>query len=177
MPRSRTSVCLLGDTHGFLDPRVAEVADACDRVVHTGDVGGRSILARLARGGHGAVAVAGNNDTARHWGDDGPADAARLPAENRLALPGGELVVVHGHRLRARDRHRRLRAAHPDATAIACGHSHRLVVDRDAEPWVLNPGAAGRTRTHGGPACLVLRADRDAWRIEIHRFEPRPRRR
>lgn len=177
MPPSRRSVALLGDTHGFLDPRVAAIADGCDLVVHTGDVGGRSILERLGRGARAPVVVAGNNDTPRHWGEDGPEAIPGLPAEARVPLPGGTLVVVHGHRHRARERHRRLRAAHPDAAAVACGHSHRLVVDREAEPWVLNPGAAGRSRTYGGPACLVLEASANAWDVSVHRFEPYRRRR
>ena len=69
---------------------------------------------------------------------------ASIPWEARLPLPGGLLVVVHGHRVPAADRHARLRALYPQARAIVYGHSHRLVVDRDASPWVLNPGAAGR---------------------------------
>lgn len=177
MPHDRRIVALMGDTHGFLDPRVRAVALACDLVVHTGDVGGRSILDQLAAGSRGApLAVAGNNDTPRHWGDDGPDAIDDLPRAAALDLPGGRLAVVHGHRLRARDRHRRLRAAYPDAAAVVYGHSHRLSVDRDARPWILNPGAAGRARTYGGPACLVLDAGRDRWEVVVHRFERLPRR-
>lgn len=178
---SRT-VALLGDTHGFLDPRIAEVARSCDTIVHVGDVGDAVILDALEAAGHPLVVVAGNNDTPRHWGlepcDDGPAAQrlAALPEAARLDLPGGPLVVVHGHRTRARDRHARLRRAHPDAAAVVHGHSHRLTVDREAVPWILNPGAAGRTRTYGGPACIVLTATSAGWTVETRRFDPQPRR-
>jgi uncharacterized protein len=67
-------------------------------------------------------------------------------------------------------RHARLRAAYPSARAIVYGHSHRLVVDDALTPWVLNPGAAGRARTYGGPSCLVLEANVRSWHVEIHRF-------
>lgn len=172
MSLQRQRVALLGDTHGCLDARVAAVAAGCDVIVHTGDVGGRSVLDELEASGKKVLAVAGNNDTARHWGNDGPERLAELPTEARLSLPGGELAVVHGHRLRARDRHARLRARFAGVQAVVYGHSHRVAVDRDREPWVLNPGAAGRSRTYGGPACLVLTAAIDDWTIETHRFEP-----
>jgi hypothetical protein len=40
----------------------------------------------------------------------------------------------------------------------------------DTVPWVLNPGAAGRTRTYGGPSCLLLIAGETDWKVEVHRF-------
>ena len=43
-----------------------------------------------------------------------------------------------------------LRAAHPQARGIVYGHTHRLLIDRSEEPWVLNPGAAGRIRNGSG---------------------------
>lgn len=177
MPSASKTVALLGDTHGHLDDRVAAVATTCDMVVHTGDVGGDSILDALASCGAPVVAVAGNNDTPRHWSGDAATYLPQLPAEATLDLPGGTLVVVHGHRLRARDRHARLRRAYPDAAAVACGHSHRLVLDTDTTPWVLNPGAAGRTRTYGGPACVVLACTPRRWTLHPHRFDPPSRRR
>lgn len=176
MPPRRT-VALVADTHGFLDPRVAALARAAEVVVHAGDVGGASILEALGAGGAHVVAVRGNNDTPRHWPPDDRAGLDGLPAEARVELPGGSLAVVHGDRLRARGRHERLRAAYGDAAAVVYGHSHRLAVDTDGAPWVLNPGAAGRSRTYGGPACLVLTADADGWSVRTHRFAPASRRR
>ena len=166
-------VALLADTHGALDPRVVALADTCDRVVHAGDVGAADILERLRRPAGPPIAVAGNNDTRRHWPAGQEAVLDGLPEEAELALPGGRLVVIHGHRQRARDRHRRLRARFPDAAAVVCGHSHREAIDTADSPWVLNPGAAGRSRAHGGPGCLVLTADPAGWSVASHRFQRR----
>jgi len=177
MSRASKTVALLGDTHGHLDDRVAAVATACDMVVHTGDVGGDSILETLAAEGARIIAVAGNNDTPLHWAGDEARRLPQLPAEAMVDLPGGTLVVVHGHRLRARDRHARLRRAHPEATAVVYGHSHRLALDTESVPWVLNPGAAGRSRTYGGPACVVLECTDRRWALHAHRFTPPPKRR
>lgn len=177
MPQSTTTVALVADTHGFLDPRVAELAQGADLVIHAGDIGGQAILDTLAGDGARVIAVAGNNDDARHWPRGEEAMIERLPARAAADLPGGELVVEHGHRFPARSRHRRLRDAHPDAAAVVCGHSHRRAIDRAAVPWILNPGAAGRSRAYDGPGCLLLHAGATGWRVEIHRFEPlRPRR-
>lgn len=170
-------VALVADTHGQLDPRVEAVARACALVVHAGDIGGAAILRALAADGARVVAVSGNNDSPRHWPAEDHETLAALPATAMLNLPGGGLQVVHGHRLPAHDRHRRLRERFPDAGAIVLGHSHRRVIDRDQVPWILNPGAAGRSRAYGGPGCLILTATAEVWTVEQQVFERRNRRR
>ena len=177
MPQSITTVALVADTHGVLDPRVGELARGADLVIHAGDVGGQAVLDALAAGGARVIAVHGNADTPRHWPDDEQELRARLPAEAAIELPGGTLVVEHGHRFPARTRHRRLREAHTGAAAVVCGHSHRQVLDLEATPWILNPGAAGRARTYGGPGCILLQAAVTRWHVQPHRFAPQPRRR
>lgn len=177
MPESTTIVALLADTHGFLDPRVAAVAREAELVIHAGDIGSADILDELAAGGGRVVAVTGNIDDPPRWPADGHGVVERLPATMEVPLPGGILAIEHGHRFPARTRHRRLREAHPQAAAVVCGHSHHRTVDRADIPWILNPGAAGRSRAYGGPGCLLLFARARGWRVEIRRFEPLPRRR
>ena len=172
-------VAIVADTHGRLDGRIAELVADCDIVVHGGDIGNATVLARLQpRSGH-IHAVRGNNDIPRLWPEHEHALLLAIPFQTRVDLPGGRLVIEHGHRLRAKDRHAQLRRRHPDARAVVYGHSHRLALDLDARPWVLNPGAAGRARTYGGPSCLVLLATGEHWELQPHRFEHpvRPRRR
>ncbi len=174
MPRR---VALLADTHGFLDPRVAALVRGCDACAHAGDVGNAAVLDALAPSGGVVVAVRGNNDVPRKWPPDEQRVLADLPWEATLDLPGGRLVVVHGHRWPARDRHQRLRHAFPEARAIIYGHSHRLACDTSMVPWVLNPGAAGRVRTYGGPSCIVLDASEEGWNVEVMRLPPASRKR
>jgi len=160
---------LLSDTHGVLDTRIAALAAQCDYVVHAGDVGSRAVLDALWPK-HGLLAVCGNNDLPGKWPTQDHAVLKTLSSINELDLPGGKLIVTHGDRYPSRDRHRRLRAAYPHARAIVYGHSHRLVIDRDETPWVLNPGAAGRARTFGGPSCLLLAIERNKWCVSERRF-------
>ena len=167
---------VVADTHGALDSRVAARLAGCDLLVHAGDVGSVSVLDALREIAPRLVAVRGNNDVDDKWPPEQCGVAASLPRVARIALPGGVLAVEHGDAYAAHRRHQRLRAAYPDTRVVVYGHSHRLVVDREAWPWVLNPGAAGRTRTLGGPSCLVVDLRRPKWRIETLRFAPPGRR-
>lgn len=168
------SVALLADTHGQLDPRIRAALAQCHQVVHAGDIGSAAVLEQL--GLARTVAVRGNNDVAHNWREAEQPLLATLGDEARLALPGGELVVVHGHRAgRVAERHAWLRQRYPQARLVLYGHSHRLAIDCSATPWVVNPGAAGRARTHGGPSCLLLHIRHGIWQIEPLRFPPLPR--
>jgi putative phosphoesterase len=166
-------VCLLADTHGSVDPRVLSVAASCDHCLHAGDVGADTVLQALRAVVPSVVAVRGNNDVPAKWPVSEHGILATLPPVASLELPGGILATEHGDRANpASVRHARLRGRHPAARAVVYGHSHRLVVDRQSRPWVLNPGAAGRSRTYGGPSCLVLTASSRHWAIETCRFPP-----
>lgn len=165
------TVAIVSDTHGYLDARVAEVVSTCDVAVHAGDIGDSEVLDAMRPRSGRIYAVLGNNDTVTKWpaGDRRELDA--VPEQQTLSLPGGSLVVEHGHRIwDARHYHSRLRRRHPAARAIVYGHTHRRVCDTDIVPWVLNPGASGRVRTFGGPSCLVLEISDDRWRVQQHCF-------
>lgn len=164
-------VALLSDTHGHVCPNVLEVVGTCDVAVHAGDIGSAAVLRRLREVTGGVHAVRGNNDVPGLWAGDELEVLGAVPRVAELALPGGLLVVEHGHvHGQMSPDPGRLRAAHPGARAIVYGHTHKLLVDRTSAPWVLNPGAAGRIRNRGGPSCLVLTAGEDSWQVEAFRF-------
>lgn len=169
---SSYTVAVVSDTHGHLDPRVEAAVKGCDYAVHAGDVGSATVLRALRACVGEVIAVAGNNDVAGKWPASDLEVLQSLPAQAQLQLPGGVLMVVHGDRvLPAARRHSKLRSMFPEARAIVYGHSHRLCEDQDAVPWVLNPGAAGRARTYGGPSCMLLEAGGRGWRVQTMRFE------
>lgn len=165
------TVLLLGDTHGHLDERIAGLARGCDYAVHTGDVCCHAVLQALQPLKRTLV-VRGNNDDKRHWPAQDYDVLASLREQEMLALPGGDLAVIHGHQWPAKNRVARMRAKFSNAKAVVFGHSHRLLIDTGARPWVLNPGAAGRTRTYGGPSCLLLTIDTSGqnWSLQAQRF-------
>lgn len=158
------SVAIISDTHGHLDERIADIIRGCDYAVHAGDICGDNVLAAMQPKTAVVIAVTGNNDP--YCMPDVP-----LPASSELELPGGLLRVEHGHIHGGHAPcHASLRKTHARARAIVYGHTHRMLQDRDRLPWVINPGAAGQTRTHGGPSCLVLTASEKNWEVEEFRF-------
>ncbi|MEF8793144.1 metallophosphoesterase family protein [Thiohalorhabdus sp.] len=164
-------VAILSDTHGHLDPRIAETIAGTDYAIHAGDIMGAEILEALrARTGE-VVAVAGNNDQPGIWPDGAEEVVRTLPRIAHLHLPGGTLAVEHGHyHGHTKPDHGSLRDTHAGSRLVVYGHTHRVCDDCDADPRVVNPGAAGRTRTHGAPSCLILHAGSDEWVLETFRF-------
>ena len=169
--RSAVRVAILSDTHGHVCPNVLAVVAECDMAVHAGDILTGRVLQELHEVVGEVHAVRGNNDVPGIWAGDELDFLHSLSEVVDVSLPGGSIAVEHGHaRGWSEPDLGKLRAAHPTARAIVYGHTHRLLVDREAEPWVLNPGAAGRIRNRGGPSCLVLHAGSDVWRVEEFKF-------
>ena len=159
-------VLLLGDTHGWVDDSIVELAAGMELVVHTGDIGSASVLAALKSRCGNVLAVAGNNDVSKKWSVDEHHVLSGLPESLQIELPGGVLAIEHGHRIwDSANYHGRLRNKYPDTRAIAYGHSHIRRIDTTNQPWVMNPGAAGRVRTKGGASCLVLTVKPDRWSV------------
>ena len=168
----RFRVALVSDTHGHLDPRIVAVVERCRVVVHAGDIGSVAVLDTLARSDRRVAAVRGNNDIASKWDPDEHGRLEQLPWEAALALPGGRLAVTHGHQIVSVERrHGWLRERYPDARVVVHGHTHRRCIDRSARPWIVNPGAAGRNRTFGGPSLVVIDVDGPRWRLRTVHFE------
>ena len=160
---------VVADTHGYIDERIAELAGTCDIAIHAGDILAPQDLDQLRPKSGKIYAVRGNNDRIRDSGV-----LAELPDQYMLSLPGGKLCVEHGHRIwDTKNYHHRLRQKHQqlEVRAIVYGHTHRLVCDKDKRPWVLNPGAAGKVRTYGGPSCLILTVRNTRWHVKPLRFE------
>ena len=159
-------VLLLGDTHGWVDDSIVELAAGMELVVHTGDIGSASVLAALKSRCGNVLAVAGNNDVPKKWSVDEHHVLSGLPESLQIELPSGVLAIEHGHRIwDSANYHSRLRNKYPDTRAIAYGHSHIRRIDTTNQPWVMNPGAAGRVRTKGGASCLVLTVKPDRWSV------------
>ena len=162
-------VSILSDTHGYLDRRIAELVRGCDYAIHAGDIMGAHVLEQL-HPRKAVIAVAGNNDHPAFWASDEAEIVSALPKMTDLELPGGTVRIEHGHRLGGFPDHAQLRWDHAEVKLVVYGHTHKRIIDQQAEPWVVNPGAAGRERTKGGPSCLILHASETEWIIETVLF-------
>jgi uncharacterized protein len=128
-------VGLISDTHGLVRPEVATVFAGVQLILHAGDVGGSSVLARLATIAR-VEAVYGNVDD--------PRDPA-LRAERVVTLGGVTIHVSHGHELTRLTPE--LALARYRGDVVVFGHTHRaLIVRDDANRTAVNPGSAGPRR-------------------------------
>jgi putative phosphoesterase len=159
------SIGIISDTHAHLDERIIKLIKECDYAIHAGDICGQGILNAMRPKTGKVFVVAGNNDHYCH-------DSEPLPDELTLELPNGKISVEHGHEHgMIQPSHQSLRKKYVNSRIVIYGHTHKQLVDKDALPWIINPGAAGLTRNHGGPSCLVLHCDHNDWQIEMIRFE------
>ena len=147
-------VGLISDTHGLLRPEVFEALDGVELILHAGDVGGHEILTQLSTIAP-VRAVYGNCDSP---GEPG------LSEKIGLRLDGLTIHVSHGHEL-GRPTVDRLLLRY-DADVIVYGHTHRPLIERADDRWVINPGAAGPRRFDLKPSVARLTVDRG--RADVH---------
>ena len=170
--RGQITVAIISDTHTRLDTRIREIVAQADIAIHAGDIGNANVLSAMRPISGRVIAVTGNNDVPVLWPYDQIDSLELIPDIAHLDLPGGSIAIEHGDlRHGNTPDHQSLSEAHPNARLVIYGHTHRLVIDDAHTPWVANPGAAGFTRTYGGPSCLLLIASPNDWKINIYRFK------
>lgn len=152
---------IISDTHGDINPQIVSLINRCDMIIHAGDIVDIKALQKL-NPKRKIIAVAGNNDTHLSGFED----------VQKLDLPGGKLVVEHGHQHGYQQpSHSSLRRAYADAKLIVYGHTHKQIIDKTQTPWVINPGAGGEVRNYGGAKCMILTINDDKdWQITPHKF-------
>lgn len=163
-------VVIISDTHGHLHPEIRKLVNNSDLVIHAGDIGDASVLDGLFPESGEIVAVRGNNDLPFLWPANQASRLNEIPLKNQVSLPGGIISVEHGDRFGYAPDHQKLRSDHADSRLVVYGHTHRLIIDDEQIPWVVNPGAAGNSRTYGGSSCLLLRASESSWDVEKYKF-------
>ncbi len=169
--KSEVRVTILSDTHARLDDSIVESIKGSDIVIHAGDICNGAILDRIAGHVREVVAVRGNNDLMAVWPHEQHSILNALPDVAIVALPGGQVAVEHGHRFGNRPDHQALRYTYQNSRLVVYGHTHKIICDQERTPWVVNPGAAGLERNHGGPTCLTLDAKETEWALIMGRCD------
>ena len=161
-PADAVRLGLISDTHGWLDPALAEHFAGVDLIVHAGDVGDPHVLAALEAMAP-VLAVRGNID-------GGP--LAALPLSAVRTVRGVRVAALHiaGPPGRPNAEARALVAAEaPDLLVV--GHSHVPGFSQVGSTLVVNPGAAGRHGFHARRTAYLLArgdgGDWQAWRIDL----------
>lgn len=145
---------LVSDTHGLVRPSVFDALAGVELILHAGDVG-EGVLQEL-RVIAPVRAVRGNTD---------PLNDPELPATIELERDGVRIHVSHGHELGAPTPAKLL--AKYNADVLVYGHTHKQLVVRVGERWVVNPGAAGQRRFKLEPSVGRLIISHGKVEIEI----------
>jgi putative phosphoesterase len=155
------TIGILSDTHGFIHLDIVNLINQCDMAIHSGDIVDKKTLLQL-KPKQQLIAIQGNNDE----------HLTQLKKVEKLNISGVNIVVDHGHTHgRKQPSHDLLRSAYPNAKIIIYGHTHKQIIDKTSIPWIINPGAAGKTRNHGGSKCLILTINSTQdWQIISHTF-------
>jgi putative phosphoesterase len=133
---------IISDTHMPRGPRrlpenCLERLEACDLILHAGDVMTEGALEEMEAIGPPLLAVHGNVDS--------HVLRSRLPAERTVQAGGARIAMVHDSGA-AKGRLKRLRRRFPQADAVVFGHSH-LPLHEEAEGFqIFNPGSPTERR-------------------------------
>lgn len=119
---------VISDTHGVLRAEVAEAMQACEAILHGGDINCPEILYAL-REIAPTYAVRGNND--KEW-------AADLPETLSVELYGVHFFMVHNKKYLPQDT--------KGIDVMVYGHSHKYEEKYAGGLLLLNPGSCGPRR-------------------------------
>jgi uncharacterized protein len=148
---------LISDTHGLVRPAVFDALDGVELILHAGDVGD-GVLDEL-RTIAPVQAVRGNTDPPGH---------PQLTEFIEMQHDGVLIHVSHGHELGAPTPEKLL--AKYAAGVIVYGHTHKQLVLRSRDRWVVNPGSAGPRRFSLLPTVArmtIRRGDVDIELVEL----------
>jgi len=149
---------LISDTHGLVRPSVFDALKGVELILHAGDVG-EGVLDEL-RVIAPVRAVYGNTD---------PTGTPELEQAIDLEHDGLRIHVSHGHEVGG-PTPEKLLARYP-ADIIVYGHTHRQLVVRAGDRWVVNPGAAGQRRFKLEPSVARLRIGTGPERVQVEIVE------
>jgi uncharacterized protein len=124
-------VGLISDTHGLLRPQARAALQACEHIIHAGDIGKQHILDALSALAP-VTAVRGNNDRGP-WAQD-------IPEDRMLRIDAIRIYVLHDLAQLATD------PAARGIRVVVSGHSHKPLVRQGGSVLYVNPGSAGPRR-------------------------------
>lgn len=136
--RTPMAVGVISDTHGYLDPKVFEIFQGVDHILHAGDLGTEDVAVELEAISP-LTAVSGNVDTYL--------SSERFPPLCLFDARGWRILVIHvgmTDGFPSPGLESPLREKCPDL--VIFGHSHKPYFGQVGECHFFNPGSAGMKR-------------------------------
>ncbi len=156
---------VLADTHvphraQWVPPEVEEALEEADGVIHAGDWTGPELFEYIKGLGKPLWAVRGNMD--------GPPVAALLPDKLVFQIEGVRIGLTHGWGAPLGITRRVLELFEGEALSLVVhGHTHRQVLKREGNVWVLNPGSPTDTLFTRRRGFAWLLVDGEKWKVEL----------
>lgn len=146
---------VISDTHNFLDPRVSELFEGVDHILHAGDIGLPWIILQLEAIAP-VTAVLGNND-----------DGLDYRETEIITLDRRKFLIHHIVNPGAHSETLRRLIAREAPDVIVFGHSHQPFSGRHGEIFYFNPGYAGKPRFRLERTVAILHCDAEGIRHEF----------
>lgn len=145
-------ILIISDTHGKNDTylELIEQENPLDMVIHCGDIEGSEYLMAEAAGCPIQM-VTGNND---FFSD--------LPAEKEFQIGKYKIWLTHGHTyyVSMNNEYIKREAKARGVDIVMYGHTHRPVLDVEADLITLNPGSLTYPRQEGRkPSYILMEVD------------------
>lgn len=149
MPKDDLHIGVISDTHGYIHPKVFEIFEGVDEILHAGDIGHEDVITSLEAVAP-VQAIHGNIDTFPL--------RSRYPDMLTVEIRGVSICIIHEFKglqdplLKARLQD----LQKPKLDLIIFGHSHRATLEQEGDIVLFNPGAAGKRRFNLRPAVGLL---------------------
>lgn len=134
-------IAVISDTHGMLREEVIKQAEACEAVLHAGDIGGQDIIYKL-REAAPVYAIKGNIDKE---------PVQDIKEELYFSLYGFNFYMVHNRK--------HIKADTQATDIIIYGHSHIYKEEYAGNVLYLNPGSCGPGRFRLAITMAVITLD------------------
>ncbi len=146
---------LISDTHGYLDPKVRELFDGVEHILHAGDIGYASIILELEDIAP-TTAVLGNNDFGMEYRET-----------EVVTLEGIKFMVHHIVTPRYLTESLKRRVIHDDPQVLVFGHTHTAFNETIDGVHFINPGYAGKPRFKQERSVAILHVEDGKTRLEF----------
>ena len=138
---------VISDTHGYLNPKVFDLFEGVERIMHAGDISTMDMIIELSAIAP-VIAVHGNMDPIEI--------ASRYPEDVRVRLADNDVFMTHnGGMLLRSPSVLKARCGPKRPDVFIWGHTHRSENKIVDDMLSLNPGSAGRPRL-GLPSSVAL---------------------
>jgi putative phosphoesterase len=138
---------VLSDTHGYLDPKIAELFQGVDHILHAGDIGLPWLILELEEIAR-VTAVTGNTD-----------DGLEYKETEVLELEGRKFLLHHVVDVQEPEDKIKRRIIRENPDVVVFGHTHKRHCEKVGQTLYFNPGYAGKPRFHLPRSVAVLTCD------------------